>query len=257
MKQRRKFVLVTISVNTCFSVSFFIILIDYYSKTLDSHALTGFFLYAFATVWAGLSSCVHLLTSLWLIGLLRCFKIVAILLDQQLQLSRQHFTEDGDQILKTFRHLETLTDEFNEVFGCLIAVDVLSVLLAILLMLFQMVVFLSTSDYVNGLAHCWFLTANIWIVVTFCEASYVFEKQTKRCSSRLKQLTPRSSVNHGIIMKITMQVTRNLCSPIIIMPRSLFRVNRRTLTDMASAIITYMVMLVQFYKEDETITLTD
>ncbi|CAL8118082.1 unnamed protein product [Orchesella dallaii] len=93
------------------------------------------------------------------------------------------------------------------------------------------------------------LALHVTVVVAICDAANNFELETRRCLSYLKYLSPANIQNYRNI-QIMMQETKLLTNPPIIKPGFIFNVDRTTLTSMAAAITTYLVVLIQFHNDE-------
>ncbi|CAL8118146.1 unnamed protein product [Orchesella dallaii] len=174
--------------------------------------------------------------------------IGALLLHQNLQ--AVSCPDELDMAVERFRELEFLTHEFNDAFGIIIAMGFLSLCLTVLISLFEVVLYVLELDAGVGFSYVLQLFLTVLILFVICDAANTFEIQIKRCLSNLKEL-PRKcpNISKVVSMQISLLVAKNLCQPLIISPGSLFQINRRTLTAIISTITTYMVVLVQFYKD--------
>ncbi|CAL8118102.1 unnamed protein product [Orchesella dallaii] len=226
-------------------------------KSWDFIILIKYSLATFSLVWSAGSSIIYFLERLYLITFIKGFKICALLLNQMVgsncRENRAYCEREMITVLSSFRRLESLTDEFNDTFGYIFALDLLALFMAILIITFQMIIFLISGNITNGLGYSLPVTIQLFVLVLICDAANEFEIQARKCTSNLKNISSRwEKIPRHSIIQITMQVTKGLVQPIVINPGSLFRINRRSLTSIASSVTTYMVVLVQFYQGDSS-----
>ncbi|CAL8118074.1 unnamed protein product [Orchesella dallaii] len=94
-----------------------------------------------ALAWAANQNLCHF-TRLWLTTLLHCLKLCAVATKKRLKCVNGNVNEKGvKEILKSFVELESVVASYNEAFGWQNAIDVLSLIVGIVITLFQMIYF--------------------------------------------------------------------------------------------------------------------
>ncbi|CAL8118180.1 unnamed protein product [Orchesella dallaii] len=106
------------------------------------------------------------LSKLWLISLLHCLKMGAMAIKVRLEYAIENVNEkEVTEILNSFVELESVVASYNEAFGWCNAIDVLSVIIGIVITLFQTIYLLIISNYVG--ANSCLLPFSLYSIIAF------------------------------------------------------------------------------------------
>ncbi|CAL8118158.1 unnamed protein product [Orchesella dallaii] len=163
--------------------------------------------------------------------------------------------ESIQRLLSNFRKQEELTIQMKDAFGWCLAVDVVLIIITIITALFSVVVFLVHNEINAAVSFGMPLILHVIILFELFNAGYGFESECRKSAVLLKDI-PTKELGRGSRTQILMQQAMLLSQPFGVTPGSFYHANRRTLTGIASAINTYVIVLVQFHNE-ESITGTN
>ncbi|ODN04096.1 Gustatory and odorant receptor 63a, partial [Orchesella cincta] len=227
-----------------------------------SHSLIGL---PIVFLFWGIASTLRLLPRLLMITILYTFRICPYITNIQLEKVNQICfvtNEDCQRILSSYRKQEMLTAQLNDAFGWCLTVDMLLMVISLITLLFSVLVCLSVKEYAGAFSFGWALILHAAIVFELCNASYVFEAESRKSAILLKNI-PIHRLEHisrvqkffiplmDLTFQIIMLKAKLLSLPLVINPGSFFHVNRRTITGIFSAITTYLIVLVQFHNGED------
>ncbi|CAL8118162.1 unnamed protein product [Orchesella dallaii] len=191
-----------------------------------SHTIVGIPL--FNIFWAAVST-LRLFPRILMITLFHTFSFCPYILNMQLEkVKKVEKVDDEDirRLLSYFRKEGELTAQMNDAYGWCLAVDVVLIIISIITAVFSVVVFLVHKELGAAITFGVPLIIHVAILFELFNSAYGFESE------------------------ILMQQAMLLSQPFAVKPGSFFHANRRTLTGIASAINTYVIVLVQFHKEE-------
>ncbi|CAL8118086.1 unnamed protein product [Orchesella dallaii] len=217
-------------------------------KSLDSwsHTIVGIPL--FRLFWSALSTLL-LLPKLMMMTMFHTLRMYPYILNLQLEninKSKKVGDEEINRILKCFEKQEELTAQMNDAFGWCFAVDMLLTIISIITALFSVEIFLMHKEFGTAASYVVTLILHLAILFELCNAAYLFESECKKSITLLKNIPVRHLGRNGRI-QILIQQAKLLSQPFSVKPGSFFHVNRRTLTEIGSAVNTYVIVLVQFH----------
>ncbi|CAL8118160.1 unnamed protein product [Orchesella dallaii] len=157
--------------------------------------------------------------------------------------------ENIQRLLSYFRKQEELTTQMKNAFGWCLAVDVLLIIISIITALFSVVVVLVHNEINAAVSFGMPLILHAIILFELFNAGYGFESECRKSAVLLKDI-PTKELSQYTITQVNFAQAMLLSQPFAVKPGSFFHANRRTLTGIASAINTYVIVLVQFHKEE-------
>ncbi|CAL8127558.1 unnamed protein product [Orchesella dallaii] len=269
LKRYRRIIFAAFYYGVAYSIFMFIKAIMNSEKSMEEMGAAVYTLPIFYLTWTA-TSYLRLLQRLVMITLFHGFKMDAIIINLQLkefinegELRKEYKSDslwewkpenlENPQIKRIFKFigkLENIVVGANFVFGWCIPLDVLMMLITITTSLFSFIIFLLHSEFSAALTFGLPLVLNSAILFEFFNASYGFEAEGQKCTMLLRQI-PMSKLNHSEAIHVSLLQSKLLLQPLTIDPAVFFRVNRKTLSAITSAITTYLIVLVQFHNDEK------
>ncbi|CAL8118184.1 unnamed protein product [Orchesella dallaii] len=216
----------------------------------------------FTAYWHG-ALFLRLFTRIWVISLIRCMTIGILALKIEIRDLTEAETDWRSKLeiiklessvkirntLQKFRVMETLVEEFNSLFGIFISVGILSVIVTLLINVFEMILHLRHGGVAHSLGFATSVVVHIVVLYFICRSAGELEFEAKDCIMMLQDSSYKNEREFDEFGEM-LHYTKALLQPVQISPGYFFNLNLKTMLSIAGSITTYMIVLVQFHTSE-------